>query len=859
MRWFSQWPEAQARWVRWILWLAWALLIVSLLWPALSLPAQWAPKCLPGAVSCVLHRQPGNLLFWGVVVPMALLILVVGSHELWRRICPLAFVSQLAAALGLQRKVKNKRGQWEPVKVNADSWLGRHHFQLQWSLLIAGLCLRLLLVNANPLGLAVLLICTMVAAALIGWAYAGKAWCQYVCPMAPVETIVTGQRGALGGAAHVGNTSKITQSMCRTISESGKEQSACVACQSPCIDIDSERHYWQGLKGKRGLAWAWYSYPGLVLMFFELMIAIEDHLVPPGAGISPLKGGRWAFDASLGSRAWDPLYAWLGLPRLVAIPVLLAAAGAVSVLLFQGIERGLRQRYERLGLAEAHELAVHRTRLLSSFLAVNLFFKFVDPTQGAFGPHSVEWVHSLVLTVSALVLVRSWNRDQGTYRRESLADRLRRQLQGLPQLDIALDGRKLEDLPPQEVFTLAKALPAALQGRARDIYQGVIRDLLRTGSLDRASALVDLEELRQSLQLTDDDHHAVIRLVAEEEPALLKLDQRALQIQQLRQEAFAEVVGDWLETAGIQVLRLQELAAAQRKQLDALANQSGLEPDDVDAVLARFQPAGDLAAAKVQRLQDVFAREQAVYQVLDVQSERRPLLGPLAVVMQQRLHAIAELLPGESVEALLRRATGHQVGLPDALAALWNDPDPDTAGWALMAMRNFCPDMATACISQGRLGLGSSIFLESQIRGELHRDHDEFPYLANSRLFGDLSPSGLLWVAEQGWLKRWSAGEPVKSADRMYLVLQGDAVKRSPSGLPQRFASGSVIGAMDVIFGDTSSADITAGETGLYVFAFPAHAFDELLKRSSNFSYGLLREFAQRIRRMGNGLPEGLG
>ena len=64
---------------------------------------------------------------------------------------------------------------------------------------------------------------------------------------------------------------------------------------------------------------------------------------------------------------------------------------------------------------------------------------------------------------------------------------------------------------------------------------------------------------------------------------------------------------------------------------------------------------------------------------------------------------------------------------------------------------------------------------------------------------------------------------------------------------------------MDVIFGDTSSADITAGEMGLYVFAFPAHAFDELLKRSSNFSYGLLREFAQRIRRMGDGLPEGLG
>ena len=99
----------------------------------------------------------------------------------------------------------------------------------------------------------------------------GKAWCQYFCPMAPVQTILTGQRGAFGTPAHIGNTSKITQSMCRSVSQLGKEQSACVACQSSCIDIDSERHYWQQIKGKRGLTWAWYSYPGLILVFFKIM------------------------------------------------------------------------------------------------------------------------------------------------------------------------------------------------------------------------------------------------------------------------------------------------------------------------------------------------------------------------------------------------------------------------------------------------------------------------------------------------------------------------------------------------------------------------------------------------------------
>ena len=273
MRWFNQWPEQQARILRWVLLIGWCLLVLSLLIPALVLPESLVPDCNPNFSGCLMHRQPGNRLFWGVIVPTGLIIITI-SHEFWRRICPLAFVSQTARYLGIQRKAINKKGRLEPVKVKPDSWLARHHVQLQWSLLIAGLCLRLLVVNASPAGLASLLIVTYVAAAFFGWFYAGKPWCQYLCPMGPVQTILTGQRSALGGTAHIGSTSKITQSMCRSITESGKEQSACVACQASCIDIDSERHYWQLLRGKRGLAWAWYSYPGLILMFFELMMEI---------------------------------------------------------------------------------------------------------------------------------------------------------------------------------------------------------------------------------------------------------------------------------------------------------------------------------------------------------------------------------------------------------------------------------------------------------------------------------------------------------------------------------------------------------------------------------------------------------
>jgi hypothetical protein len=200
--------------------------------------------------------------------------------------------------------LKGRSGRYEAVKVTAQSWLGRHHVQLQWGLFIAGLCLRLLVVNSSPRGLGLFLLATLAAALLLGWAFDGKAWCHYVCPMGPVQTVLTGPRSLLGSPAHLDTTSRITQSMCRTYGDQGKLQSACVACQTPCLDIDAERAYWKTLRGKRGLTWAWYSYPGLVLAFF-LLIQWQG-----GGDVDYLRSGRWAYDTTVVQRLWTPLSEW---------------------------------------------------------------------------------------------------------------------------------------------------------------------------------------------------------------------------------------------------------------------------------------------------------------------------------------------------------------------------------------------------------------------------------------------------------------------------------------------------------------------------------------------------------------------
>ena len=193
--------------MRWLMLLISVLLIGSLFIPALKVPAGMVPICSDsGDLICRMHRQPGIRLIWGTVVPIILLLIVL-SHEIWRRICPLSFVSQLGRALGYQRTLTGKGGRTSVAKVDSKSWLARHHLQLQWSLLISGMCLRLLVVNGSPFWLGILLLTTFLAAMVVGWAFNGKAWCQYICPLGPVETVVNGMRGCLGTPAHVGKSS----------------------------------------------------------------------------------------------------------------------------------------------------------------------------------------------------------------------------------------------------------------------------------------------------------------------------------------------------------------------------------------------------------------------------------------------------------------------------------------------------------------------------------------------------------------------------------------------------------------------------------------------------------------------------
>lgn len=67
-------------------------------------------------------------------------------------------------------------------------------------------------------------------------------------------------------------------------------------------------------------------------------------------------------------------------------------------------------------------------------------------------------------------------------------------------------------------------------------------ELLVSGRLERATALLQLEELRQSLKLDDDDHWAAIQELAPQDRRVLELTGQQREIRSLCQEAAREAM-----------------------------------------------------------------------------------------------------------------------------------------------------------------------------------------------------------------------------------------------------------------------------------------------------------------------------
>ncbi len=676
----SQLPEKKMHLVRWILAIGWLTLILSLFYDPISSllteptnlisPFRLHPEKYLDPSSCVkvqsvcLPQTPygmGARIFWAVVLPIGIMILLVFGHEVWRRICPLYFFSQIPRALGKQRKRKVVNPETGSVRselaaVEKDSWLGRNYLYLQFFLFYLGLNIRILFVNGHRLAMAIFLLLTIASAIAVGYLFKGRSWCQYFCPMAPVQMVYTGPRGLLGTEAHLQPLQSITQSTCRTVDSSGQEKSACVSCQSPCIDIDSERSYWEGIT-RPDQKLVFYAYFGLMLgfyVFYFLYAGNWDYYY----------SGSWTHEeGQLGTLLNPGFYIFnhaIPIPKIIAAPLTLAVFGAASYFVCQFLENVYKAYLKRNNKYVNEEQVLHVCFAMCAFVSFNVFYMFGGrPNIGLLPGWAILVLNAFIVCVSSLWLYRTLGRSKERHSRESLASNLRRQLNKLA-VDWTkwLEGRSLQDLVPDEVYVLAKILPNFNNVDRVRVYKGVLREALEEGNVKSAESLEVLRDMRKELNVTEDEHYAVLSELGVEDSSLLDPVKGHSRENTLRIESYKRAL-ELLILEHVQGGRsLEEVFQQKQKQIMALRQEYAISADEQDQVLTEMfnQDSSLLRTAEtlLVQLQDLAVR----CQILDNSAPHTPVYNLLRKTLREKqkliaaqLFRILEIL-GDSPEAI---------------------------------------------------------------------------------------------------------------------------------------------------------------------------------------------------------------
>ncbi|MFH7242080.1 MAG: cyclic nucleotide-binding domain-containing protein [Spirulina sp.] len=927
---FAQIPERRMHWIRWVVTTGWVLLILSLFfdpWTAsLTQPDHpWSPlrltgECVPVQGVCVEETpQPiGATLFWGAIVPSGIFILLVFSHELWRRICPLSFLSQIPRALGWQRQFKREnpktgKVRYELAKVRPESWLGRNYLYVQFAYLFVGLCGRILFFNADRLVLGSWLVFTIVAAMAVGYFYGGKSWCQYICPMAPVQTVFSEPRGLLGSQAHT-SESRITQSMCRTVEADGSEKSACVACQSPCFDIDSERTYWDGLH-RRDESVMRYGYLGLMVGYFVYYYLYAGNWDYYFSGV-------WNRDPNQLAALFSPgLYLGgqaIAIPKLVAVPLVLGAFTLGGIGLGTLIAKRAKV-YARNSVAPNPDRVQHRIFVIVTFIAFNFFFFFAGRPLLRLTPGWVQFgFDGLVLFLSTLWLQQSWQRSPERYTRENLASRFRKQLAKLGlEIGALLDGRSLDDLHADEVYVLAKVLPDFTREKRHQAYKGVVREALAEGYINTANSLDVLQQMRQELGISADEHQEILEELGVEDPDLLNPDrqrslenqvritgyqrslERLLRLQQAQPNLMAEA-----EVPSLQSLR-QEYAITPQEEAWVLSGLSSQNSQKAEGLMARLRewlaydhaltlptlqaqaPVVDLVLAVVRRKQGLIMR--SLLETLATLPATEAL--PLAQSLAETLSSVAPVLLADHLGSdwedqlapevvNLLKATPTEPAAPLApptdtdtlsyLANLIDHPNPLVPAAAIFLIAQIDPARAQG-ISQtlvpettSDLTQATAKVIQAQTTAPdlaAIPDLEKVVYLAHSDFFNPLQPKTLLALAALAEVRTYAPGDAITHAGdtcrELLILIDGEAsihYQRAAGVVVERFHPGQTLDELEVLAHANLDNAILADGDHTRILAVPVDAFDSLIDHDPDFARRVIALESQRLQQIANPL-----
>ncbi len=311
----------------------------------------------------------GMLVAWTSVSGLALFILLAGYHQ-WRSICPLSWFSQLFA--NLDRKSRpNLR----------NTWFEKHSYDLRLVTLAISLGIaRLLFINSDCyllLGATILLFGT---ALTTNTYFTGKTWCHYLCPMGPVEEVLSSVK------LFVNQQVKPKNSKC----------ASCSACKTYCPDIDAKKAYWKDILNPARRRFN-YSYWGLVLGFYSYPYWNQGTF-------DAYLSARWSRESNVFAQLLDPgFFFWPGVPKFVAAPLTEVVFMGATYGFFLGLEQLYGRYLKHKRVAIVPEAMRNQMFNFTSSISVVTFVAFASIP----ALHQLPWLQGIFWTaVAAIALTR---------------------------------------------------------------------------------------------------------------------------------------------------------------------------------------------------------------------------------------------------------------------------------------------------------------------------------------------------------------------------------------------------------------------------------------------------------------------
>jgi len=506
-------------------------------------------------IPTILGVSHGNRLTWTVCIAVLPFFWMTFGYHIWRRICPLAVMGQVGRLLG--RPGTRKMGDW----------LGKNYILVQLGLMLVALTLRLVATNGSPIWLAGFLGVVIVAAITTSFVYAGKTWCNFLCPVGLVEKIYT-------EPAHAASHQSDLTSQC----------APCVACKKHCPDIDLEQGYWKEATGTEGRPrrLAYFSWPGIVIGFYTYYFLVAGDW-------SYYFSGAWTYERDLPQRMFDPGFTFLPeIPRLVAAPLTLIAFGLASFLVFSVVEKLIVSRSLAKLPADAgdnaketaHARVRHGMLAFAGLVAFNAFYLFAGQPSLARLPHWVVTGWSLLIVfASTAMFVRRITRREDQYVHEKFAQKILKKW----EWGDAPPSDKLED-----IYLLHTERTKQREARLR-AYKETVREMVADGLVTK-NELVILDSLRAQLGVSDKDHAKIINELSSEERQLFDPKYQGSVEQRLKGEQYRK------DLERIIVEAARSGAKPSDSTLEALRSERGVTDEEEQAELARIlAPGGPIA------------------------------------------------------------------------------------------------------------------------------------------------------------------------------------------------------------------------------------------------------------------------